>query len=45
LKEAYRINNEGFKQYMQENSIDLNTPGWDKETGWGLFKLEEKSNI
>ncbi|WFD12444.1 S8 family serine peptidase [Tepidibacter hydrothermalis] len=45
LKEAYRIDNTNFKQYIKDNSLDLGSNSWDKETGWGLFKLEEKPNI
>lgn len=44
LKEAYSIDNEGFKKYMKDKSLDLGSAGWDKQTGWGLFKLEEKPN-
>lgn len=45
LKQAYKIDNEQFKLYIKENSLDLGPKGWDKETGWGLFKLEQNPNI
>lgn len=39
LKEYANVTPAGFKEFIAQNCEDLKSPGWDKETGYGLLKM------